>query len=82
MEMQKVPVRKALHQSSVTGNRWQMPPLQKYGVQTSSVNRMPSYLAIRLPPRVYSHYSGANFSAKPSAIQMRSGMLTGAVHRL
>jgi hypothetical protein len=32
MGMQRVPVCEALYEGRFIGNRWQMPPMQKYGV--------------------------------------------------
>ena len=38
MEMQRVPIYKAFHEACFIGNRWQMPSMQKYRVQTYSVS--------------------------------------------
>jgi len=38
MEMQSVSIRKAFHKNGSVGSCWQMPSMQKYGVQTYSVS--------------------------------------------
>jgi hypothetical protein len=51
MEMQSVPVHKAFHEGRSVGNRWQMPPMQKYRVRTYAMRlvRAPQWLYLSVP---------------------------------